>query len=86
MGTHRVGTGSLVLLQIVLATLGCASRTPISAPPPCPTFGSAAITDYVRILEWEETGTIGPVNDFHDWMQDQMTYCQGIDAYREAIR
>lgn len=84
MGTHRVGSGSLIL-GIILSTMGCASHAPVSAPPPCPVFDSNAIADYVRILQWEETQQIDQVDALHGWMEDQITFCKGIDAYRKAL-
>ena len=84
MEAYTVGSRSIVV-ALVTSILGCANHSPSSAPPPCPVFNTDAITDYVRILQWEETLQIGPVNDLHAWMEDQMTYCAGIDAYRKTM-
>ena len=85
MEASRMGARASFSL-IAIATLSCASRGLTGAPPACPVFNSEAITDYVRILETEDGGCMGSVNAFHDWMESQMSYCKGIDAYREAMK
>ena len=82
MEARRVGAKTSVLLTALVS--GCC-HTGSATPPPCPIFGSDAITDYVRILEWEDTGTIGRVDALHEWIEDQATYCTGIEAYRESF-
>ena len=84
MATRRMGTLATVFMMATV--IGCASRNGAAAPPPCPVFNSAAITDYVRILEWEDTNTIGHVRALHEWLEDQLTFCKGLDAYRESLR
>ena len=83
MEARRVGAQASVLLTALVS--GCCHTGAVSAPPPCPTFGSEAITDYVRILEWEDTATIGRVDSLHEWIEEQATYCTGIEAYRESL-
>lgn len=84
MAIGRVGAQASVGLTVLLA--GCLHHGAASAPPACPVFDSDAITDYVRILEWEDTGVIGRVDAFHEWIEEQANYCDGIDAYRDSIR
>jgi len=83
MEARQLGAKASVILTVVVS--GCCHTGAVSAPPPCPTFGVDAITDYVRILDWESSGSGTVLRSLHEWMEDQMTYCMGIDAYRESL-
>ena len=68
-----------------LALLSCASGIPYGAPPPCPPFEAGAVTDYVRVLVAEDRAELPQLDALHEWMEQQLLFCQGLDAYRKSM-